>query len=154
MGAPPYTEDQKQAALGALMASAVLVQGEWVPNFDAVAREVGISHQTLRRWWRERDVAGDVGLRGAVSRGAAAVQQEGAADWYRAKLEGGRALVDHLLAPETYKGLDGDKAARLFHLTMQGLRDLGAQLEGSGTTKGGGKMERLQRLQKKWGEVR
>ena len=129
MGAPRYNQEQIRQALEALMASAVLdAQGQWVPNVGAVSEAVEIHRRTLRRWWDRRDVSGDAQLRAAALRAREDLNRNGAEDWYRGKLEAGKALADHLLDPPTYRDLDGDKAARLFKLTLEGLRDLQIQL--------------------------
>lgn len=97
----PYTEADRKAALGALMASAMKVRGEWRPHFTAVAEARGINDKTLRNWWSARDPAEDTALREAVTR-ARDAEWEGSREflaWYRAGLI---RQVQYLFHPHHY----------------------------------------------------
>lgn len=100
----PYSQETRDRCLGALMASAVLVDGEWRPCFAAVGKEEGISHQTMRRWWRERDHERDVALRGASTRARETVEAEGAEDWTRGAWVKLRDLVDRVITFDEESG--------------------------------------------------
>jgi len=124
-----YNEEQKRQALEALMASAVLnMDGIYVPNTHAVSETVEIHRRTLNRWWDARDRDKDAQLRAAALHAREDLTRNGATDWYSQKLAEARTLADHLLNPATYRDLDGDKEARLFKLTMDGMKDLQTQL--------------------------
>lgn len=81
MGRKKYSQDDKDHAMGALMASAVLVDGEWVPDCSATERSTGISNTTLKRWWDARDRGNDGRLREIATRGTAASAEHGARSW-------------------------------------------------------------------------
>ena len=54
-GRAKYSQQSKDAALGALMSSASQGQdGAWLPQYRSVSAALRISEKTLRRWWRAR----------------------------------------------------------------------------------------------------
>lgn len=99
MPGPRYTQEHQDRALGALMASAVEVGGQRIPNFRAVERQMGISARTLERWWEKRNVSGDAELCRAVSRARGEVAEEGAGDFLREMTAGIIELARFVLHP-------------------------------------------------------
>ena len=100
----PYSQETRDRCLGALMASAVLVDGEWRPCFRDVARGEDIHHVTLRRWWLARDIREDAPLRTASTRGRNKVRNEGAEDWTRGAWVKLRDLVDRVITFDEESG--------------------------------------------------
>jgi hypothetical protein len=75
-----YTEKQRQAALAALIASAVTVNGEVLPDFAAVSKQTGISERSLRRWYSDSRPDKNAEVCRAVSRATEVVHQTAAVD--------------------------------------------------------------------------
>jgi hypothetical protein len=163
MGAPRYSEEKKQEALGALMASAVLVSGEWAPNFRAVAAESGLSHVTLQRWWKERDKSKDGPLRTSVARACEDAQQDGARGWVESCLAAVQEGVTWILSPShrttvTRYSWDGEKSweeyavkpdalARAYRDSVAIVGDVQRLTTGQGGDGGKSRAARLERMQ-------
>ncbi len=94
MGAKHYTPEQVNKALGALVITARVVGGDWIPNFSVVGREIGISPRTLKRWWSAQSPQQIAELRRAASRARAKHLEAGA----REVLEGQLAAVSQVVA--------------------------------------------------------
>lgn len=73
-----YSQTQRDSAIAALMASAVLVDGELQPNYRQVARSTDISRSTLRSWWQTRDPDEDRQLSPPLQRARAQAREQGA----------------------------------------------------------------------------
>lgn len=141
-----YTQDDRDKALGALMASATLVGVEWVPNFRAVARVLKVSARTLERWWESRDQKADAALRRAVTREREALVEEGAGDFLEAMVEGYQRIARYIINPIHYrttlvrlpgtgrlvrvKGVRPDQAAKALQITAGLHKDLKSLLSG------------------------
>ena len=74
-----YTEAEKQRALSALLASAVIRDGETVPNYAQVCTTLGISRKTLMRWWASEQPQQNAQLCTVVEREREDARVEGAA---------------------------------------------------------------------------
>lgn len=97
-----YTQEEKDHALGALMASAVLTDGEWVANVRAVESSLGVPRTTLKRWWDGRDKSRDGPLRASVTRAADELQADGAKDWLRTQYAKAADILAMVLDRERY----------------------------------------------------
>jgi len=73
-----YSQTQRDSAIAALMASAVLVDGELQPNYRQVARSTNIARSTLRSWWQARDRDEDRQLSPPLQRARAQAREQGA----------------------------------------------------------------------------
>ncbi len=73
-----YTEAEKQRALSALLATAVIRDGETVPNYAQVSAHLGISRKTLARWFTEREPERSALVCAAVEQERADARAEGA----------------------------------------------------------------------------
>lgn len=141
-GRAKYTQEQRDAALAALMASAVEQPGGgWAPMFRDVMRSMSIPKSTLQRWWKGRDVGQDGPLRASCTRARSEVRQEGAEDWIRSQVDRVKAVVWYITDPIHYKtelevvpfsdgqllqvqGTRPDHAARAMKLTVEVLKDM------------------------------
>lgn len=134
--------DLLERGLSACMATAVLVDGRWVPNFRAASRAMGgkPSHPTLRRWWDERDQADDVRRAQAVARARGKLGEDAALDVLQRLPYRVAAMLDWLTDPKrleavVLEGLKGpvvvshppkvDELARAMTLTV----DIAPRLE-------------------------
>lgn len=100
-----YNQDERDYWMGQLMASAVNVGGQWVPNFHAVAVVAGKDgphRKSLQRWWDERNPAGDAQLRAASTRGLEEQAAKGGADWFQNAYERLRRVVDIVIDDSNY----------------------------------------------------
>ena len=139
-----YTQEQRDEALGALMASATLDEGVWQPQYRPVESVTNISRTTLMRFWRERDVTQDVTLRASVARGRDECNDAGASDWMTDQYKLVKCKVNGLLSRKWTRAfvvsdgaggtevatedLEADKAARAIHLTIESLGKLNTAL--------------------------
>lgn len=123
-GRRKYTEEDKDKALGFLMASAVLEDGEWIPAFRSVAGTSGISKTTLIRWWSGRDRSRDGTLRSGVTRAREALIEEGAREHIEEHIKKGiQRCVQYVADPIHYdsstysdeSGREHVRGARLDH---------------------------------------
>ena len=97
----PYTPEDRQRALTALYASGDEVDGEWVPNFFAVSKVAGMPHHnTLSKWWNERDRAADSQHLAAAQRAREQAMQAGGEDFYAHAMQRIRGAVSFILQPE------------------------------------------------------
>ena len=121
---PRYTQQDKDRALGALMASALLEDGEWVPNFNGVAASLEMPRTTLRRWWSGRDRSGDGQLRSGVARARSAIIEDGAREHIEEHIKKGiQRCVQYVADPIHYdsstyndeSGREHVRGARLDH---------------------------------------
>lgn len=110
MGGRRYTQEDRDRALGALMGSATLEDGEWKPEFQPTAKAIGVPRDTLRRWWRTRDRADDAQLRASRARAREEAQVEGAVVCLADRVRWLQAKADALANQEWE--LDADRAAR------------------------------------------
>jgi hypothetical protein len=155
MGAPRYSQQDKDRALQALMASAVEQGGEWVPNFRRLTKEPDMpSFGTLRRWWAARDVTQDGSLRLPLQRAREQVAHEGALDWYRAQVESCRNVVTYILDPEHRIGderLRADHMARALKDVWPVIKDIQGALDGKQSRDHAAKVARLRQRVKRVG---
>jgi len=141
-GRVKYTQEQRDTALAALMASAVEGDGGvWKPQFRVVGRQQKLGDRTLRRWWKERDVSQDDALRRANTRARSEVRKDGAKDWLESQVSRVQNVVTYITDPQHYsrelvevpfsdgklvrlEGTRPDHAARAMKLTVEVLKDL------------------------------
>ena len=113
MGAPRHPPEVRARALGALYASAEEVGDELVPNFYAVAKQVGLDHTVMMRWWRERDTSADAEARTQAARAREDAAKGGAREWYANILTKLQARIRELVEDEErWRGAEVDAAAR------------------------------------------
>ena len=94
-----YTEKQRQAALAALIASAVTVDGEVLPDFAAVSKQTGISERSLRRWYSDSRPDKNAEVCRAVSRATEVVHQTAAVDVLQTMLSAIERQVAYIADP-------------------------------------------------------
>ena len=113
-GRAKYSQQSKDAALGALMSSASQGQdGAWLPQYRSVSAALRISEKTLRRWWRAREVVDDAALRRSSTRARSEVRAEGARTWIEDRVEDLRQGVEWVLSPDRRAEVDrADQMAR------------------------------------------
>jgi len=113
-GRAKYSQQSKDAALGALMSSASQGQdGAWLPQYRSVSAALRISEKTLRRWWRAREVVDDAALRRSSTRARSEVRAEGAKTWIEDRVEDLRQGVEWVLSPDRRAEVDRpDQMAR------------------------------------------
>lgn len=113
-GRAKYSQQSKDAALGALMSSASQGQdGAWLPQYRSVSAALRISEKTLRRWWRAREVVDDAALRRSSTRARSEVRAEGAKSWIEDRVEDLRQGVEWVLNPDRRAEVDRpDQMAR------------------------------------------
>jgi len=113
-GRAKYSQQSKDAALGALMSSASQGQdGAWLPQYRSVSAALRISEKTLRRWWRAREVVDDAALRRSSTRARSEVRAEGAKSWIEDRVEDLRQGVEWVLSPDRRAEVDRpDQMAR------------------------------------------
>ena len=97
-----YTEKQRQAALAALIASAVTVNGEVLPDFAAVSKQTGISERSLRRWYSDSRPDKNAEVCRAVSRATEVVHQTAAVDVLQTMLSAIERQVAYIADPSHY----------------------------------------------------
>lgn len=134
---PSYTAEEKARALGALRASAEVVDGEMAPRFHAVSKMEGMpSYTTLRKWWSERDREGDLQFLEELQRERESDVAKGADAWRREQLDKCRDVVEYILDPMHRTGGPGERVAphhmaiALKHL-LPTLSELDRALNGS-----------------------
>lgn len=142
-----YSTQDKARALGALRASAEIVSGELLPCFREVAKLDGMPHHnTLAKWWREREVSSDSPVIAAVARAREDAAQEGAADLFKTAREAVKRQVEYISDPchystETYTDATGrqhrhgarlDHATRALQVTLASIEQLRALLSEEG----------------------
>tara|TARA_R100001086_G_scaffold213972_1_gene129968 strand:- start:59 stop:544 length:486 start_codon:yes stop_codon:yes gene_type:complete len=107
-----HSAEKRAEAMGALMASAVLQDGELVPNYAQVSPSVGVSRKVLRKWWTGRDKTKDAHLRPPVTRAREVARQRGAQASVDQLLYAAELAISHLSQPETWRDVPVHQAAR------------------------------------------
>lgn len=126
----PYTPEDRQRALAALYASGEDVDGEWVPNANAVSRVEGMpTTATLLKWWRGRDKAQDSTHLKAAQRAREDARKDGADAYYRRTIDGLKEGVDFILLPR-HRDTVGPGLGELgLHSYARALREVGQLTE-------------------------
>ena len=106
------TPAEKEEALAALYASAVLQDGELVPNYNQVARLTRIHRKTLKAWFTKRDQSRDAQYCAPIAHARNIARQRGAL----ATVEDLRRVVElgihHLSQASSWEDVQVHQAAR------------------------------------------
>lgn len=147
-----HSQEDRDRALGALMASAVLRGDVWQPNYKQTARLMAssgdplvVGEATLRRWWGQRNMARDDALRRSVTTARDTLNEQGATDWLTLMYGRCQAALDVVMTEvETeYHEIDregkklqpkflGDRKARAIQTVMDVAPAIEDRLNGKG----------------------
>ena len=112
-----YTQAEKDAAIAALMTSAVrLDDGSWHPNYRHVSQSLNIARSTLRSWWTSRDEEEDRQLSPPIQRARDRARERGADTLLSDLVSAMRRQVDYISHPAHYDTsvvIDKDGRARV-----------------------------------------
>ena len=146
-----HSAEKRAEAMGALMASAVLQDGELVPNYAQVSPTVGVSRKVLRKWWTTRDKTKDAHLRPAVRRAREIAVQRGAL----ATVEDLRRVLEldihHLSQASNWEDVQVHQAARALESIARSHERLVAILSDPEEDKSTSTMDRAREAVKRTG---
>lgn len=98
-----YTQAQKDAALAALLTSAIrLDDGSWQPNYRQVSQSLSIARSTLRSWWSGRDKKEDRHISPPIQRARDKARERGADTLLSDIVSAMRRQVDYISHPAHY----------------------------------------------------
>lgn len=146
-----YSPEDRIRALEALRASAEVVDGVLTPRFRAVAKAEGMPHHdTLRKWWRERDREDDATILVTVQRARESEVGKGVEQWLQHQYESCRDVVEYCLDPMHRVGgpeqrIPPHQMARALKDLLPLLKEINGVLNGEGTRTGGRRLYNLRR---------
>lgn len=113
-GRAKYSQDDRDAACAALMASSMeRPDGSRAPRYRNVSASLRIPESTLRTWWKARRLDDDCALLRSSTRARSEVRAEGARTWIEDRVEDLRQGVEWVLSPDRRAEVDRpDQMAR------------------------------------------